>query len=627
VKKYALLLILFFCLLPKPSDYSQKALAQAGNSDVNIGANNPLGIAGFSNGDTIYFNNGVFNRLGIGSGTQVLGVSGGIPAWVAQGGGTGLTSVGLQMDNVLYPTAVPNSPLVANGTLGPLALKTQAANTIFSNVTGSTAAPAFNAITVTAGTGLAGGGNITTNPTISLSTPVTTANGGTGVASAIANSVFCNNSGVSGAPAFVNLTLTAGTGLTGGGNISASPSIALSVPVSIANGGTNSTTANGAFNNLSPMSTSGDMIYENSTPVATRLAGNSTATKNFLTMTSSVPAWGTIGTGDLPASVITAANNFSPLFNTSIAASTLSFAAINQNANLVYAGPASGGAAAPTFRALVAADIPNTMVNGGRLYALTGAPYGDTTGSGSGSVFFGPALHNQITLPSGGSFAEITQIFSETSAVVTGLNSGWYYDVYIGSASSTTVSITTLAWSTSGTVPPTRATVDGRLVQNADHSKLFVGTIYISGSAPNNIFKTTGERDIDNYYNKDEELISSSYNGLNTTAGTTTTGGGGNIATSGTDKEMPIEIQAEAVCQNSVATGTTATLITGIENGATGVKSSATYQAFAINAVGSEMCFYTYIPNASLQMISGGVTAASGTGTLQTANLVAKAWL
>lgn len=59
------------------------------------------------------------------------------------------------------------------------------------------------------------------------------------------------------------------------------------------------------------------------------------------------------------------AGNFSPLFNTSVATATttpaLSFTAINQAANLVYAGPAAGGAVAPTFRALVTADLGTTM--------------------------------------------------------------------------------------------------------------------------------------------------------------------------------------------------------------------------------------------------------------------------
>ncbi len=56
-----------------------------------------------------------------------------------------------------------------------------------------------------------------------------------------------------------------------------------------------------------PMTTLGDIIYENATPAAARLAGNTTATKNFLVQTgtgsvSAAPAWGTIANADLPGS-------------------------------------------------------------------------------------------------------------------------------------------------------------------------------------------------------------------------------------------------------------------------------------------------------------------------------------
>lgn len=51
---------------------------------------------------------------------------------------------------------------------------------------------------------------------------------------------------------------------------------------------------------------------------------------------------------------------------------TLAVSKANQNANLVYAGPSSGGAAAPAFRALVAADMPTQPYDVGGSY--NGAP-------------------------------------------------------------------------------------------------------------------------------------------------------------------------------------------------------------------------------------------------------------
>jgi hypothetical protein len=56
------------------------------------------------------------------------------------------------------------------------------------------------------------------------------------------------------------------------------------------------------------------------------------------------------------------AGNLSPLFTTSVATATttpaLSFALSTASANTVFSGPTTGAAAAPTFRVLVAGDIP-----------------------------------------------------------------------------------------------------------------------------------------------------------------------------------------------------------------------------------------------------------------------------
>lgn len=75
--------------------------------------------------------------------------------------------------------------------------------------------------------------------------------------------------------------------------------------VAIANGGTGQITATAAFNALSPLTTLGDVLYAGAAGSDTRLAGNTTATKQFLTQTgtgsgSAAPAWGAIAAGDVP---------------------------------------------------------------------------------------------------------------------------------------------------------------------------------------------------------------------------------------------------------------------------------------------------------------------------------------
>jgi hypothetical protein len=61
------------------------------------------------------------------------------------------------------------------------------------------------------------------------------------------------------------------------------------LPVSIANGGTGKTTAAAAFNALSPLTTAGDLIYENATPAAARLALGTSG--QVVGVGSSIPAW------------------------------------------------------------------------------------------------------------------------------------------------------------------------------------------------------------------------------------------------------------------------------------------------------------------------------------------------
>lgn len=76
-------------------------------------------------------------------------------------------------------------------------------------------------------------------------------------------------------------------------NISLTASVTGILP--LANGGTNSSSASGAFINLSPLSTAGDLLYENATPVPARLPIGSTG--QVLTVVGGLPAWATSGAG------------------------------------------------------------------------------------------------------------------------------------------------------------------------------------------------------------------------------------------------------------------------------------------------------------------------------------------
>ena len=117
------------------------------------------------------------------------------------------------------------------------------------------------------------------------------------------------NGNASNITATTNSTLTTLTSLSlpGSqvtGNISGNAANVTGI-VAIANGGTGQTSANAAFDALSPMTTLGDIIYENSTPTAARLPGNITVTREFLTSqgtgsSANAPAWSSLISGDIP---------------------------------------------------------------------------------------------------------------------------------------------------------------------------------------------------------------------------------------------------------------------------------------------------------------------------------------
>jgi len=161
----------------------------------------------------------------------------------------------------------------------------------------------YNGLTLTAATTgftIAGG---TTSKTLTVSNTITLAGtdastlnigtGGTlGTAAFVATGTFAP---AAGSTSIVTLgTVTSGT-WTGSA-------------VGISYGGTGQSTKAAGYNALTPITTLGDIVYGDGTNSATRLAGNTAASKRFLTQTgngtvSAAPAWGTVVDGDLPSAL------------------------------------------------------------------------------------------------------------------------------------------------------------------------------------------------------------------------------------------------------------------------------------------------------------------------------------
>ncbi len=273
-----------------------------------------------------------------------------------------VTSVGMTGDGIIFSSAVSGSPVTSTGTLAPQLL-IQTANTVLAGPSsGSPATPTFRTL-APADLPASISSNTTGNAATATALAGTPAQCGsnnwvTGISSiGNANCLqpgFSNLAGslvlgetplsVAGDILFVNSTpglarLPIGgsnqfLGISGGLPAWTQPTFSnFGGTAAVSQGGTGQTTGAAAFNALSPLTSEGDMPYYHSSTNGRLAVGGA---NTFLTSNGIDPSWGSLtGVG----------------FGTQTASTFL--------------GAPAGSSGSPSFRALVAADLPTITIAGG----------------------------------------------------------------------------------------------------------------------------------------------------------------------------------------------------------------------------------------------------------------------
>jgi hypothetical protein len=166
--------------------------------------------------------------------------------------------------------------------------------------------------------------------------------------------------------------------------------------VAIANGGTGQTTASAAFNALSPITTTGDLILGNGTNSATRLAIGTTG--YVLTSNGTTASWVASGGGTsitISNDTSTASNLYPAFFSATSGTATTAY---TSNAKLLYQ-PSTG-----EFQSAVLNSNNGIFVNS----ATVSTSYSIASGSNAGS--FGPisvASGVTVTVPTGSTWSVV----------------------------------------------------------------------------------------------------------------------------------------------------------------------------------------------------------------------------
>lgn len=153
--------------------------------------------------------------------------------------------------------------------------------------------------------------------------------------------------------------------------------------LAIANGGSGQTTANAALNAFLP--------------------SQATHGGKCLSTDGSNTSWATVGSGSVTSVDLSMPAEFTVSNNPVTTSGTLTVAKASQTQNLFYASP-NGSSGAPTFRSIVAADVPTLNQNTtGTAASFTGNLTGDVTSTGMATT-----LANTAVTPGSYTAANIT---------------------------------------------------------------------------------------------------------------------------------------------------------------------------------------------------------------------------
>lgn len=246
----------------------------------------------------------------------------------------------------------------------------------------------------------------------------------------------------------------------------------------------------------------------------------------------------------------------------------------DQPANYVYAGPASGPAAPTAFRALVNADIPSTLTGktmSGSLNTFSNIPNTALTNS---SVTF-----NGVTVALGAS-GTITATATNALTVNTGLqlNSGTTYD---GSAAKT-ISIDNTVVTLTGSQTLTNKTISGsdNTLSNIPNSSLTNSSVTINGSSVSLGGSVTVTATATNALTIGTGLSGTSYNGsAPVTVAISNTGVSAN--TYGSASAVPVfavnaQGQLTSVTNTSISIASSAITDKGLANGVASLDAGGT---------------------------------------------------